>query len=196
MRRDGEGARAQGPCSPAAERKVVLLVDEQAEVVRELGAELGRRGYDVWVCESLEHASCAIAKCRPEHIISEFRIGNSQLTDFWDTFRPVCECGRLIVVTNFPSVTAAVYLTRLGVAGYFSKPAPKQAVLEIIEARAASLDEEKLPTSDEWSTLNRTMWIYLSNVYDSTGSLAQAARRLGLDRRSLRRMLAKCPPAR
>jgi ActR/RegA family two-component response regulator len=38
------------------------------------------------------------------------------------------------------------------------------------------------------------IWQYINDVYASAGSMSEAARRLGLDRRSLRRMLNRTPP--
>ena len=48
----------------------------------------------------------------------------------------------------------------------------------------------------EWLTLERAKWEYITLVVASSRSLAQAARRLGLHARSLRRMLQKLPPPR
>jgi ActR/RegA family two-component response regulator len=47
-----------------------------------------------------------------------------------------------------------------------------------------------------WPSLDRTIWEYINQVVVGAGTLSEAARRLGVDRRSLRRMLAKYPPSR
>jgi len=63
--------------------------------------------------------------------------------------------------------------------------------------RALDLDDPPVdgdcPTQ---MTLDRAIWEYINYSVDVAGSIAAAARNLGLDRRSLRRMLAKYAPAR
>jgi len=100
----------------------------------------------------------------------------------------------LVVVTSFPSVASAFQLARIGVAGYFAKPVAAATLLQIVRSRSG---EQPFGPDDElpgWQSLNRAVWEYLSQVYVSAGSMAEAARRLRIDRRSLRRMLGKYPP--
>ena len=70
----------------------------------------------------------------------------------------------------------------------------KVVLAELKSGRHGTASESE--GSYTWPTLNRTIWEYLNQVYVSAGSMSEAARRLGLHRRSLRRMLAKYPPAR
>lgn len=49
---------------------------------------------------------------------------------------------------------------------------------------------------DEWATLERIKWEYIHFVVSNSRSLAEAARRLGLQARSLRRMLQRLRPTR
>jgi ActR/RegA family two-component response regulator len=46
-----------------------------------------------------------------------------------------------------------------------------------------------------WPSLDRAIWDYLNQVFLASGSMSEAARRLKVDRRSLRRMLGKQAPA-
>ncbi|HXU61884.1 MAG TPA: two-component system response regulator, partial [Polyangia bacterium] len=102
---------------------------------------------------------------------------------------------RCAVVTAYPSVASAVQFTRMGFAGYLVKPASPEAVLSAVAGTPEPA--EAADVSDlEWPSLDRTIWEYLNQVHAWAGSLSAAARHLRIDRRSLRRMLAKYPPVR
>jgi ActR/RegA family two-component response regulator len=45
-------------------------------------------------------------------------------------------------------------------------------------------------------TLDRAVWEYIARTVETAGTLSGGARRLGIDRRSLKRMLKKYPPRR
>ena len=130
---------------------------------------------------------------RPDYVISEARIGSRSLSEQLGAMAQVVPVGRFVVVTGWPSVAGAVYFTRQGVRGYFAKPAAPQLLVQTLKGEPAAACSADAPA---WPSLDRAVWEYLSQVYVSAGSISEAARRLGLDRRSLRRMLAKYPPPR
>jgi two-component system, response regulator RegA len=128
-----------------------------------------------------------------EVVITEFRIGNESLLQFLPELTRRVPLERFIVVTSYPSVASAVRFTRMGVLAYMAKPVSVTAILEMLRATGQDNPRED---EDGWPTLDRTIWEYLSQVHNLAGSISEAARRLGLDPRSLRRMLAKYPPPR
>jgi two-component system response regulator RegA len=132
---------------------------------------------------------------RPDFVISELRVAGRSLFDFLDLFSEASPFNRFAVATLYPSVATAVRLIRMGLAAYFIKPVSAAAILAELKSdrHGPAIEGEGSYT---WPTLNRTIWEYLNQVYVSAGSMSEAARRLGLHRRSLRRMLAKYPPAR
>jgi two-component system response regulator RegA len=52
----------------------------------------------------------------------------------------------------------------------------------------------EVPEATEHLTLDRAIWEFISQTVESAGTISEASRRLGLDRRSLRRMLSKYAP--
>ena len=81
---------------------------------------------------------------------------------------------------------------RAGIAVYVAKPVTAEMVLAALGDGA---DWAQAPADPCWPSLDRTIWEYINQVLVEAGSISEAARRLRIDRRSLRRMLAKHPPA-
>lgn len=89
-------------------------------------------------------------------------------------------------------VPTAVEAMKKGAHFYLQKPAT------VTEIEAAFGDEPRLlPCDEELPSLARAEWEYLQRALaECQGNISEAARRLGLHRRSLQRKLQKYPPAR
>src|SRR5690606_11363521 len=97
--------------------------------------------------------------------------------------------------TGYGSIATATEAMRLGATHYLPKPA---TVDEILAAFArdelpplAAVEGEEATTP----SLARAEWEHINRVLaDSGGNISEAARRLGIHRRSLQRKLQKYPP--
>jgi two-component system response regulator RegA len=175
----------------------VLLIDESELSLRALARGLVDLGSNVWTARTFEAAHFILRTCAPSYVVSELRIEGRWLAEFVADVAAKVPIDRFVVATAYPSVATAVRFTRLGVAAYFAKPVSPQALLDGLATQAKpGPGASAAPEPFVWPTLDRTIWEYLSEVHASAGSISEAARRLGLDRRSLRRMLAKRPPPR
>jgi two-component system response regulator RegA len=92
-------------------------------------------------------------------------------------------------------VATAVRAVRLGFDAYLAKPIDPRCIAGLLEGCGRPAAPVEPPDTEAWPSLDRTIWELVNQVVAVSGSLSEAARRLGLDRRSLRRMLAKYPPA-
>ena len=94
---------------------------------------------------------------------------------------------RIVVVTDHDSVASAVRCAQLGVDGYYVK----RSLLFWPPAEYVEVQEHGRPMP-----LARAVWEYVNRAVGEAGSITAAAEQLGLDRRSLRRMLGKYAPPR
>jgi two-component system response regulator RegA len=100
----------------------------------------------------------------------------------------------VVLLTGYGSIPSAVEAVRAGATNYLTKPAEPDEIEAAFrgEARAAS-DE---PVHDTPS-LDRASWEHIQRVLsDCGGNISEAARRLGLHRRTLQRKLQKIPSRR
>ena len=179
----------------AASRGPVLVVDDQAAFGAGLARSFRELGYDVDLAADYGSAQEIADKRCPKLIVTELRIGPKWVLDAAALLRSRVDGCRGVVVTSYPSVATAIRSVKLGFEAYLAKPVTAQMVLGVVDAH----DNGSLAGHEavmQWPSLDRTIWEYLNQAYSVAGSLSETARRLGLDRRSLRRMLSKYPPAR
>lgn len=99
------------------------------------------------------------------------------------------EC-RVIVLTGYGSIAAAVAATRRGARNYLTKPADAHDILDALARDPGDL--EALP--DAPPSLQRLEWEHIQRVLDAhQGNISRAADALGIHRRTLQRRLKKRP---
>jgi ActR/RegA family two-component response regulator len=94
----------------------------------------------------------------------------------------------IAAITSAPSIVRVAKAIRCGAKTVLARPATFGQILAALE-----LDELQKGKLNHMS-LDRVIWEYLNQVILEAGSISEAARRLRLDRTSLRRMLRKVPP--
>ncbi len=101
---------------------------------------------------------------------------------------------KVVMLTGFGSIANAVDAMRLGATNYVSKPADVDDILTAF-ARAEQPALEDGATDYQAPSLARAEWEHIHRVLsDCSGNVSEAARRLGIHRRSLQRKLQKLAP--
>jgi len=100
---------------------------------------------------------------------------------------------RIVVLTGYGSIATALESVKLGATHYLTKPVDADQVLAAFEGRDVAQD----PPTVEVPSLARVEWEHIQRILnDCDGNVSQAARLLGIHRRSLQRKLSKFPSAR
>lgn len=100
---------------------------------------------------------------------------------------------RILIHTGYGSIATAMEAVRLGAVDYLIKPTDVDALLGALEKKenCTSIQAVNAPS------LERVEWEHIQRVLtDCDGNISEAARILGLHRRSLQRKLQKYPPQR
>jgi ActR/RegA family two-component response regulator len=173
--------------------KHVLIADAQYSFAHPLGVGFERLGYRSIVVGTMDSALERAGETRPELIICEQRVGAASWLDLLKYLRDAAIPARIAIVTASGSFADAVFATKLGVSAYLAKPVTPKNIIDAVTSPI-----EQPPDSERQSaycSLERAKWEYINMMVATAGSIAEAARRLRIERRSLRRMLAKAPPA-
>jgi two-component system, response regulator RegA len=171
--------------------KTVLLVHADVPVRKRLANDFATLGYDVWTTVDPQEGA-ALLEARQPRLVVCYDDLHRPWTRLLRAARRCRLATPMVIVTSYGSVSGAVRAVRAGACGYFESPVAAHRILEHLDSddvAAASAPVHR-------PSLSRSRWEYLNHALDTHGSVAGAARGLGLDRRSLRRMLTKYPPQR
>lgn len=168
----------------------LLIVEDDVVFARTLGRSFERRGYAVEVLNGPERLEEVARRFAPDHAVIDLRLGGgaSGLTcvQALSTIDPAM---RIVVLTGFASIATAVEAIKLGATNYLTKPANTDDI-EAAFARVEGDPEAGITTRTtsiktlEWEHIHQTL-------VDTDFNISEAARRLGLHRRTLARKLEK-----
>jgi len=174
-------------------RPSILLVDDDKVFVDRLARALRDRGYEVRVANDYDGAMALAQAESPELAVVDLRMPGRSGLELVRDMRAVDPATQILVLTGYGSIATAVEAIRLGAKDYLPKPAD---VDDILAALHRSPDNKKvMPADFQPPSLARTEWEHIHRVLsDCEGNVSEAARRLGIHRRSLQRKLQRYPP--
>lgn len=172
-----------------AGKLTVLVVDDDEVFRTRLGRALGERGFAVTLAANVE-AALEATHDAPEFAVLDLRMPGQSGLELLKALKEKDPNTRVVMLTGYGSIPTAIEATKLGATGYLTKPADADEVVK------ALLGEQVTNVARETPTLARAEWEYIHKVLADCGdNISEAARRLGIHRRSLQRKLQKYPPA-
>jgi two-component system response regulator RegA len=174
----------------------ILLVDDDDSFRRRLAQAFTRRGFEVRHTGDPNQALQWAREDSPELAVLDLRMPSLSGLELLRDLLLIDPTTRVVMLTGYGSIATAVDAIRLGAANYVAKPADADDVL------SAFLKAEHDPLlavegSYEPLSLARVEWEHIHRVLsEAGGNISEAARRLGIHRRTLQRKLEKLPPAR
>jgi ActR/RegA family two-component response regulator len=172
--------------------RAALIVDEEGSARRDLERGFRALGVSTHAVADLREAHDLAIVHAPDLTVIELGPVAGPGLALVEKLRRRLPGARFVITTSYGSVASAVRAMRCGVDHYLCKPVTAALILEALGA----VDVEVVAGVGEAQvmTLDQAIWEYLHHTVEMTGSVAQAARRLGLWRQSLRRMLNKYRP--
>jgi two-component system, response regulator RegA len=176
---------------PPADGRTLLVVDDDVVFRTRLVRAFEARGLEVTAAGSVDEAIAAAQAETPELALVDLRLPTRSGLDVVRALKTLDETTTIVVLTGYGSIATAVESVRLGAAAYLTKPVDADQILTALNGTtppAASQTPYSVPS------LARVEWEHIQRVLaDCGGNLSQAARLLGIHRRSLQRKLSKDP---
>ena len=110
----------------------ILVVDDDADLLRLLSMRLRARGYRVTAVDSAEAALARVAVERPDLLLSDVRLPGQDGLALFEELRGRHPSLPVILLTAHGTIPDAVEATARGVFGYLAKPFDSQQLLEKI----------------------------------------------------------------
>lgn len=170
----------------------ILLVDDDHAFTGALGGALRRRGFRVVASHDFDDAVIQAARTQFDLAVVDLRMPGRGGLELVAELHRIQPAANIIVLTGYGSIATAVEAIKLGAMQYLTKPAGADEILAAFARRTPSTDVNP-PASPR--PLEEVQWEHLQKVLtDCQGNISEAARRLGMHRRSLQRKLARGRP--
>ena len=174
----------------------VLVVDDDEVFRNRLVRAFGERGFDARGAENYQAAMDAAQVESPEFAVVDLRMPDKSGLEVVRALKALDPTTNIVVLTGYGSIATAIEAVKLGATHYLTKPADVDDILAGF-ARANVPPGEVPEAPAEVPSLARAEWEHINRVLsDCGGNISQAARLLGIHRRSLQRKLAKHPVSR
>ncbi len=176
----------------------VLVVDDDATFRARLVRAFQARAFEAQGAEDGEAALSLARKESPEFAVVDLRMPGLSGLDVVRELKVIDAMTNVVVLTGYGSIATALEAVRLGATHYLTKPADVDDILAAwARANRAAGDPVAIEEKQFVPSLARAEWEHINRVLtDCGGNVSQAARLLGLHRRSLQRKLSKYPSAR
>ena len=169
----------------------MLIVDDDATFGKRLQRAMEKRGFDATLASTVEEGRAAARLRPPAYAVVDLRLEDGNGLDVVEAlreWRPDC---KVVVLTGYGAIATAVAAVKAGATDYLSKPAD---AADIVEALLAPEDGVPPPPENPMSA-DRVRWEHIQRVYELCDrNVSETARRLGMHRRTLQRILAKRSP--
>jgi len=172
-------------------RPSLLLVDDDAVYRERLAQAIAARGFEVRTAADAVQAIALAEADSPELAVLDLRMPGESGLELLARLKAIDPTTRVLMLTGYGSIATAMEAVRLGAVHYLTKPADVDDILAAFEGPVAPSagDDRDTPS------LERVEWEHIQRVLiDCHGNLSEAARRLGLHRRSLQRKAARKRP--
>ena len=178
-----------------ADARTLLLVDDDEALLSRLTKALTARNYVVWPARTVAEALACARTESAEAAVVDLRLPDGHGLDLVRELHAIDATTRIVVLTGYGAIATAVQSLKLGASNYLTKPVDADQVVAALEgaepAALAAAPDYTVPS------LARVEWEHIQRVLtECEGNISQAARVLGLHRRSLQRKLSKYPVSR
>jgi two-component system, response regulator RegA len=173
----------------------ILLVDDDEVFRVRMARALRDRGHEVRTAGNAEEALALASAESPEYAVVDLKMPGRGGLPLVAELKALDPSTAVVVLTGYGSIATATEAVRRGAVDYVSKPVDADELLAAFGRGAGNAPA--LPETASTPTLARAEWEHIQRVLaDCEGNVSEAARRLGLHRKSLQRKLHKYPPAR
>jgi two-component system response regulator RegA len=170
--------------------RLLLIVEDDAAFSRTLGRSFERRGYRVLYATNPDEAAGVLHQHSPGYAVVDLKLNGSasglacvQLLHEHDPEMLI------VVLTGFASINTAVEAIKLGACQYLAKPSNSDDIEAAFGHVAGTTGVELTKRSTSIKTLE---WERIHQTLAETNfNISEAARRLGMHRRTLARKLEK-----
>ncbi|WP_374412551.1 response regulator transcription factor [Novosphingobium colocasiae] len=174
---------------PETAGATLLIVEDDPAFARTLRRSFERRGYIVSSAASAAAAEARAQETRFDYAVVDLKLGSDSGLAVVQSLHALQPDTHIVVLTGYASIATAVEAIKLGAAHYLAKPSNTD---DIEAAFASAQGDASVPVDGRRSSIKTLEWEYIhQTLVECDFNVSEAARRLGLHRRTLARKLEK-----
>ncbi|WP_333604891.1 response regulator transcription factor [Novosphingobium sp.] len=167
----------------------LLIVEDDPAFARTLRRSFERRGYVVSSAASAAEADDVARGTDFDYAVVDLKLGNDSGLAVVQSLHALRPDTHIVVLTGYASIATAVEAIKLGAAHYLAKPSNTD---DIEAAFSSTQGDSSIPVDGRKSSIKTLEWEYIHRtLVECDFNISEAARRLGLHRRTLARKLEK-----
>jgi len=167
----------------------LLIVEDDPSFARALRRSFERRGYAVAVCDRAEDIARTLETFAPGFAVVDLKLVGASGLECVKLLHQLDAMMNIVVLTGFASIATAVEAIKLGARHYLAKPSTAD---DIEAAFRRNEGDSGVTLGKRPSSIKTLEWEHIhETLVDSEFNVSEAARRLGMHRRTLARKLAK-----
>jgi two-component system response regulator RegA len=183
------------PKQTTSDHLVILVVDDDEIFRNRLCRAFQDRDCEAHEADTAEETLHLARSISPDLVLLDLKMPSLSGLDLIQDIKKLDSTIAVIILTGYGSIATAMQALKLGADHYLSKPADAEQILVAYRDLSADLGGKQTPTAVP--SLARVEWEHIQRVLsDCSGNISQAAKLLGIHRRSLQRKLSKYPPRR
>lgn len=172
------------------EERLLLLVEDDAAFARTLKRSFERRGYRVLHAISGEEVETLLSTHQPDYAVMDLKLaGNASGLNCVHLLHQQNPDALIVVLTGYASIATAVEAVKLGACHYLAKPSNTDDIEAAFDRVEGRTDVE---VGNHTTSIKTLEWEHIHETLAESGfNISEAARRLGMHRRTLARKLEK-----
>ncbi len=165
--------------------KTILIVEDDEALAASLGKSFARREFEVKITHSSKDAIDALKKFHPRFAVVDLKMVGESGLECIKQLHEFDASIKIVMLTGYASITTTIEAIKLGASYYLAKPANVDAIIAAFDGVAEKKVEKK-------TSIKNVEWEYLHQaLVESDFNVSEAARTLGMHRRTLARKLEK-----
>ncbi len=169
--------------------RLLVIVEDDAAFARTLKRSFERRAYRVLHATGLEPLGEILKTESPGYAVVDLKLGGASGLGCVEALHAHDPEMLIVVLTGFASIATAVEAIKLGACHYLAKPSNTDDIEAAFEKSAG---DAEVRLSERPTSIKTLEWEHIHNVLVETDfNISEAARRLGMHRRTLARKLEK-----